>query len=693
MTSPERETINFDYSQAIVYYPPSTTIITSTQRNYYQDLTLFNGTIPEKSVISGDIVMPYPSSECISYQVILSGISSTSCPYIKFNYTPTTEPFNIDGYARNPLKIDNIEVGDFKKYVLTYDDKANESLKLTSVQEFATTGSTITGTMPAFSFLYAPANNTTTPETLTQLTYPTGGYTTFEYEYGYESLRLKSQRSHGVGSDKELTTLYYYTGTSGSNDVVSDLTSTTHGSGQNSIVDIEFSDDYPPHIHTDNQVYKNGLVATNKYKYTISDVNSPYIYEVVADGVFKDGLPNATVQEKETGYSSVWVVQSAKDASNVVKAMGYKHFSFVNFEEDDAEGNTIYYHNENDVGKMTQYEEFDSKGINLIRVKYEYGKINAGNAFTCYAVHSTNYWDNSGMKRIWYETYPYGLNNYKYKLVKEVEQRNSGFYKSTEYVYDSSNYLLRTKIISGNDPDMNSITNNLRDNCTYSNQTISYKYLMDFRNPFISGAGAYPSLEWFDMPIETIYKREGKITGVEFVALTLKALSTPGGVLKPQTIYTLDITHPIKETDYTPASHDLSTKDSKLKPRITLEYDNDGNLVGQAETNGRKIGYVGCSATSNKPLMVLKGMTYAEYVTSGALGNWDPENINLKRAACPNVQITSYTYDPTFGTVTSTTSPNGLSTYYVYDCFGRLRYVKDNNQNLLKTYEYTGNVQ
>jgi YD repeat-containing protein len=240
---------------------------------------------------------------------------------------------------------------------------------------------------------------------------------------------------------------------------------------------------------------------------------------------------------------------------------------------------------------------------------------------------------------------------------------------------------------------MNSITNNLGDDATFSNQTISYKYLMDFINPYIMGPGEYPVLEWLDTPIETIYKRDDKITGVEFVALTLIQSSPYLNFIKPQTIYSLDITHPIEVSDYTPVSIDLSTKDSKLKPRITFEYDTNGNMVGQAETNGRKICYIGCNATSNKPLMVLKGMTYAEYVASGALGNWDRENVNSKRASCPNIQITSYTYDPKFGTPTSVTSANGLSTYYEYDGFGRLRNVKDNNQNLLKTYEYTSKVQ
>lgn len=69
--------------------------------------------------------------------------------------------------------------------------------------------------------------------------------------------------------------------------------------------------------------------------------------------------------------------------------------------------------------------------------------------------------------------------------------------------------------------------------------------------------------------------------------------------------------------------------------------------------------------------------------------NWTLFNTNLRdaRAKASHVQVITYTHDPLIGT-TSKTDPNGISTYYEYDNFGRLRLIKDNDGNIVEQNEY-----
>ena len=59
----------------------------------------------------------------------------------------------------------------------------------------------------------------------------------------------------------------------------------------------------------------------------------------------------------------------------------------------------------------------------------------------------------------------------------------------------------------------------------------------------------------------------------------------------------------------------------------------------------------------------------------------------LGQSSLSNTEISIFTYSPLFG-VTSQTDQNSLTIYYEYDSIGQLYRIKDNNQHLIKQYNY-----
>jgi YD repeat-containing protein len=49
--------------------------------------------------------------------------------------------------------------------------------------------------------------------------------------------------------------------------------------------------------------------------------------------------------------------------------------------------------------------------------------------------------------------------------------------------------------------------------------------------------------------------------------------------------------------------------------------------------------------------------------------------------------MTTFTYQPLVG-MTSATDPNNKVSYYEYDSYGRLKYVRDEEHNILGAYQY-----
>ena len=117
-------------------------------------------------------------------------------------------------------------------------------------------------------------------------------------------------------------------------------------------------------------------------------------------------------------------------------------------------------------------------------------------------------------------------------------------------------------------------------------------------------------------------------------------------------------------------------------------YDSKGNIAHTTNKDGISTVYL-WSYNGRYPVAEIKNASYSDVLAQIQGGQTTIDNITSKqimsdndfnvvnslRTKLPNAMITTFTYKPFVG-LTSTTDPNGLSTYYEYDDFGRLIDVK-----------------
>ncbi|AXT61474.1 hypothetical protein D1816_14305 [Aquimarina sp. AD10] len=95
------------------------------------------------------------------------------------------------------------------------------------------------------------------------------------------------------------------------------------------------------------------------------------------------------------------------------------------------------------------------------------------------------------------------------------------------------------------------------------------------------------------------------------------------------------------------------------------------------------------------PIAKIENASYAEIATAlgmtetelAAINEQDVETIESLRSLLPKAMITTYTHNPIFG-VTSITDPRNYSMYYHYDDVGKLKYVKDDGGKILSYNQY-----
>lgn len=141
---------------------------------------------------------------------------------------------------------------------------------------------------------------------------------------------------------------------------------------------------------------------------------------------------------------------------------------------------------------------------------------------------------------------------------------------------------------------------------------------------------------------------------------------------------------------------------TSLVDRVEFEdYDDHGNLIEVRKKQGASTYYV-WGYDNSKPIAKIDNVGTITTVQQTAIDNAtafadsdldeSTENtlrtkLELLRDAFPDAFVTTYTYDPLIG-VTSITDPIGYTTYYDYDTNNRLRYIKNKDQKVIKSFDY-----
>ena len=155
-----------------------------------------------------------------------------------------------------------------------------------------------------------------------------------------------------------------------------------------------------------------------------------------------------------------------------------------------------------------------------------------------------------------------------------------------------------------------------------------------------------------------------------------------------------------------PKAIQTAKRNDGLEDRINYHaYDTTtGDPIEVSKKNGGHVIYI-WGYQKTVPIAKIENATYSQVSSQVSslqtksdadndrtIGNTGKEGIlrtalqNL-RNSLPNALVTTYTYDPQIG-VTSMTDPSGYTSYYVYDGFNRLQFIKNANGEVLEQYDY-----
>lgn len=319
-------------------------------------------------------------------------------------------------------------------------------------------------------------------------------------------------------------------------------------------------------------------------------------------------------------------------------------------------------------GKLIKEIEY-SKEMKPVKVKeYTYltKKENTYTSLSSLKFRSSSSFTNDDYIPSNYTSMEYNINSAFYYLdnVKEYLITESlPISTNTFYYYNSPNHLQLTSQTTSTSTGGELITN--------------YQYPPDINgNPLMQ---ALTSQNRISTPVttEVLRKQDGSEKQISFTETRYAQDASTANLILPKYIYT-------------------KKGEAVLEKKITYDsYDNKGNLLQYTLESGIPVSII-WGYNQQHPIAKIEGTSYSEiesYVINlqNLSNNSDEQGLlsayTSLRNKLPLAMITTYTYLPLIG-VSTITPPNGLTEYYTYDDAGRLKEIKNQDGQLLKSFEY-----